>query len=194
MEATQTKIARLLRAQTDSVYANQLKIQSLGPEHLAHQRQLRRSLAEVEKNTGKIESTVSVIKARTVGVRGQSEVKVPTIGNISMAIGKITRVAQSRALEVDELQKMFVDISINNSIGASHGSGNAGGSPRSPASLRSPRSTRQVTPGSSPRKRGDRDSRESDGHASYSSLQKMNEALKTCLEGRKCLKTVIGHN
>ncbi len=110
VEANHTKIGRLIRAQTDPDFAAQIKIQTLAPEMSVQQKGLRKALAGVEKNLASAESSLAVIKAK-YAIKGS--VKAPTMESINIAVSKILNAARVRAAEVDDLQKAFVDVSIN---------------------------------------------------------------------------------
>lgn len=110
VEAQKVKIQRLLRAQTDPMFARSLKMSTLGPEHSAQQRELRRLLGEVESSLSSFQSSLSLIKGKLAAESNGTP--VPTAANISLAVGKIMRVAGQKEAELDELQRKFVSLQM----------------------------------------------------------------------------------
>ncbi|CCG81419.1 Predicted protein [Taphrina deformans PYCC 5710] len=110
LEAQKTKVQRLLRAQTDISFAQSLKFSALGPEHAAQQRQIRQLLGNVEKALEKLQSSLSMIKAKNPSSHFQSS--APTAETITRATAKIMQVAVQKERDVDNLQKAFVALQL----------------------------------------------------------------------------------
>lgn len=109
LEAQKVKLQRLLRAQTDTSFAQSIRISSLGPEHAAHQKELRRLLSVVEKDLSEFQSSMTLIKTK-LAAHPTATAAAPeiTAENINTAISKIMRLAIQRSRDVEDLQKRFV--------------------------------------------------------------------------------------
>jgi hypothetical protein len=134
LEAQHVKISRVVRQRTDASMTAQMQLSGLGPEHANHQRQLRQHLAGVEKSLDALQSQLSLLRTRLSGLDASPARALadtaPSPENIAVAVGNVARMADTKAADVERLQRAFVESS---SAGGSRlGTGNSSSILRTP--------------------------------------------------------------